>query len=159
MTAQTINRRLRFVGHAFVALSVLILSPVLAWQAGDWRWPYVVQSVDVVPDPVQRGGTLSVIAVRSYLEDCDLYFARQIESVSQPAERPLILPEERMRTPWGFNGKPHKLKVSIPADFPCGPAQIRTVPSAACNWLQEHVWRQHSRDALTPFEIACDRPG
>jgi hypothetical protein len=99
-----------------------------------------------------------VIAVRSYLEDCDLYFSRQIESVSQPSERPLILPEERMRTPWKFNGKQHKLKVAIPADFPCGPAQIRTVPSAACNWLQEHLWRQHSRDALTPFEVGCDGP-
>ncbi|APT34289.1 hypothetical protein MCBMB27_04998 [Methylobacterium phyllosphaerae] len=30
-------------------------------------------------------------------------------------------------------------------------------PSAACNWVQRHIWRQHARDALTPFEVPCDR--
>ncbi|MET3482311.1 hypothetical protein ABIC70_001822 [Methylobacterium sp. 1973] len=30
-------------------------------------------------------------------------------------------------------------------------------PLAACNWVQRHIWRQHARDALTPFEVPCDR--
>ncbi|MCJ2088349.1 hypothetical protein MKK88_20510 [Methylobacterium sp. E-005] len=149
-----LSRRLLMIAHIAGAVLFLLLCPVVAFQAGDWHWPYVVQSVDVAPDPVPRGGTLSILATRVYLDNCDLTFARQIESVSQPNEQPTVLKTETIATPWRFNGRAQTLNVAIPRDFPCGSAQIRTSPSAACNWLQGYL-PQRQRDALTPFEVAC----
>lgn len=155
MTIQRFGRSMRMAMHLAGAALLLLLCPVAAFQAGDWHWPYIVQSIDLAPDPVPRGGTLQVYAVRTYLDNCDLSFARQIESVSQPGEAPTILPEEHTSTPWRFNNRAQTLNIAIPRDFPCGSAQLRTSPSAACNWLQAHLWRQTQRPALTPFEIAC----
>lgn len=153
-----ITRRLLMLGHIAGAALFLLLCPIAAFQAGDWHWPYIVQSIDVAPDPVPRGGTLSVYATRVYLDNCDLSFARRIESVSQPSESPTVLPTEHVATPWRFNGRAQTLNIAIPRDFPCGSAQLRTSPSAACNWLQAHLLRQSQRDALTPFEISCEQP-
>jgi hypothetical protein len=140
--------------HVAGALVFFLLCPVAAFQAGDWHWPYIIQAIDVAPDPVPRGGTLSIMATRVYLDNCDFEFSRQLESVAQPSERPTILKTEKMSTPWRFNGKSQTLNVGIPKDFPCGSAQIRTSPSAACNWLQSY-FPQRQRDALTPFEVSC----
>lgn len=149
-----IQRRVLFACHILGALFFLALCPFFAFQAGDWHWPYVVQAIDVVPDPVERGGVLTVFATRTYLENCDIRFERRLESVSNPEERPTILAVEEGSTPWRYNGKPHPLNVAIPKTFPCGPAQIRTSPSASCNWLQKYL-PQRRADALTPFEVSC----
>jgi hypothetical protein len=150
-----IQRRFVFALHIFGALFVLALFPVIAFQAGDWHWPYIVQAIDVAPDPVERGGVLKIYATRTYLDNCDLRFERRVESVADPDHPPIILPLEETATPWRFNGRPQTLAVSIPKSFPCGSAQIRTVPTAACNWLQSY-FPQRQRDALTPFEVSCD---
>ena len=155
MTAARFSRAARIGMHAALIPLLFATCAFVGWNAGDYHWPYIVQSIDLAPDPVPRGGTLQVYAVRTYLDNCDLSFARQIESVSQPGEAPTILPEEHTSTPWRFNNRAQTLNIAIPRDFPCGSAQLRTSPSAACNWLQAHLWRQTQRPALTPFEIAC----
>ena len=161
MTFQVLRRRAVLFVHLCAAAFLVALCSIIAFQAGDWHWPYVVQSVDLAPDPVPRGGTLSILVVRTYLDTCDLAFERQIESVAQPNEAPTILPTESGVTPWQYSGKTQTVNIGIPHDFACGPAQIRTVPSAACNWLQStfSFARQRRTPSLTPFEVSCAAPG
>lgn len=141
--------------HGLGGLLFLLAAALVGWTAGDCHWPYVVQSVDVEPDPVHPGGSLRVTAVRTYRADCDLRYDRRIESVADRARPPVLLPSEEERTPWRFDGRPQTVGIAIPPDFPCGPAQLRTTPSASCNWLQRGPFRQRARDGLTPFDVAC----
>lgn len=157
MTAQTMTKAARISMHLILIAILLPLAAVVGWTAGDYHWPYVVDSIEVEPDPVQPGSTIRMTAVRQFLDDCDLEFERQLESVAHRNMPPVILADENTRTPWRFNGKPQPVFVAIPADFPCGPAQLRTKPSASCNWMQVGFLRQTKAAVITPFEVACSK--
>jgi hypothetical protein len=149
------SRAARISIHMILIPIMLSLAAIVGWTAGDYHWPYVVDSIEVEPDPVYAGATLKIVSVRQFLDDCDLEFERQLESVEHRNMPPVILADERSRTPWRFNGKPQPIFVAIPSDFPCGAAQIRTSPSASCNWLQKGWLRQTKADVITPFDVAC----
>lgn len=151
------------LGHWSRLMAVILVGSVIGGSVGAatrqaYDWPYAVKSVDVEPEPAaSAGGWAAITTVRSYLQDCEFTFSRQIESVTEPRHEPEELPvERRTHTPWSLNNKPDTFRFAIPAGFPCGSAQLRTQPKAACNLFQRWLVPMSTRDVLTPFEIACN---
>ncbi|GJE59747.1 hypothetical protein [Methylobacterium trifolii] len=148
-----LTRLYRLIGSALV----LAACGFVSYTAGDWHWPYHVLSAELSTPEVAPGGTLRQTRVIRYRAECEIRSERRLQSTG-PEGRRVMLPQIAFGTPpWDRDGKPQTTETEVPADFPCGPATIVESPSAACNWVQRILGRQHKADVITPFRVVCAR--
>jgi hypothetical protein len=130
----------------------------LGLTIGVRKWPYVVQETQVFTPTVAPGGVMKMARRIDYRGDCSIHYDRLIMSLKpddRGALRREILPAIHFNDPpWELDGILWDTTVDVPADFPCGPAQVVDSPSAWCNWFQRIVWPQYRDDAKTRFTVA-----
>jgi hypothetical protein len=155
------NRISRALDRAYGTATRVILGMFVIYiglTVGIRRWPYVVQETVVITPSVAPGGVMRMARRIDYRSDCTIHYGRMLMSLvrdEKGALRRQDLAQVHFEDPpWELDGVLQETKVDVPADFPCGPAQVVDSPSAWCNWFQRLVWPQVRDDALTRFTVA-----
>lgn len=157
MTAHSFDRALGRTIHMVGGLLSLFAVAGLAYLLGTWSrdapWPYDVLSRRLVTHEVPAGGKLRIERVVDYHDDCNIRYERRVQS-SLPEGRRFI-PEDQdfEHPPWDRSGKAQQSSITIPADFPCGPAYLVESVSVACNLYQRLVSRRAKPDVVMPFVV------
>lgn len=142
---------------------VIMLALYAGSLIGARRWPYEVKETVVYTQNVPPGGLFRMARVINYQDDCMLHYDRRLQSLvpdSRGALRRDVLPDiDFNRPPFELDNRLQSQVIPIPEDFPCGEAMIVDSPSASCNWFQRIFWPQHRKDAITRFNVQCQKAG
>ncbi len=162
MTTRTVNRWLVRALHTIGGLIFLALAGLISYGAGTLAavepWPYDVRLRKLMTEQVEPGGDLIIRRLIDYHDDCEIRYERRVQSSTGDGRR--FIPEDQIfeHPLWDMSGKPQESAITLPSNFPCGPAYLVESVSVACTWYERAIQRRKKPDIITPFNVVCSEP-